>query len=135
MAFLHTLNEWPLQQLCTTVQPLDVECLGVENGAIHGLRFPFIAPISTKTLYLTVFAQLIAIADGSTDLSLAGPVGRQRVKDVYLCEWKTANFGPLRGEALRAISMTFGRCDYVGEINKTAKFDFDRTKNGAAIGT
>src|SRR5208282_5699729 len=30
-------------------------------------------------------------------LSLAGPVGRQRVKDVYLCEWKTANFGPLRG--------------------------------------
>ena len=30
-------------------------------------------------------------------LSLDGPVGRQRVKDVYLCEWKTANFGPLRG--------------------------------------
>ena len=29
--------------------------------------------------------------------SLAGPVGRQRVKDEYLCEWKTANFGPPRG--------------------------------------
>ena len=30
-------------------------------------------------------------------LSLVGPVGRQRVKDDNLCEWKTANFGALRG--------------------------------------
>ena len=30
-------------------------------------------------------------------ITLASPIGRQRVKDEYLCEWKTAKFGPLRG--------------------------------------
>ena len=66
---------------------------------------------------------------------LPGPVGRQRVKDDYLCEWKTANFGPRGVETLHPISMKFGRGDYVNKLNKPAKFEIDRTKSGAATGT
>ena len=44
---------------------------------------------------------------------------------------------PLAGwiETLYAISMKFGRRDYVGELNKPAKFDLDRIKSGAPTGT
>ena len=68
-------------------------------------------------------------------LSLAGPVGRQRVKDDYLCEWKQPTLAPRGVETLNPISMQFGRGDYVNKLNKRAKFEIDRTKSGAATGS
>ena len=48
---------------------------------------------------------------------------------------KQQTLAPCGVETLRAISMKFGTGDYVGEIKKLAKFDFDRTKSGAPTGT
>ena len=48
---------------------------------------------------------------------------------------KQQTLAPCGVETLRAISMKFGTGDYVGEIKKLAKFDFDRTKIGAPTGT
>ena len=58
---------------------------------------------------LSVKIGLQVFSNGVTEKkkSLAGPVGRQRVKDDYLCEWKTANFGPRGVETLHPISMKF----------------------------